>query len=227
MYLEFVDINHNILGNPNLRPETSNHFQLWYTVTDSIKRNKLVLDVNPFYQYIDDKISLAQSGDGTLYSYFNIDEFHSMGIQSTVTVSREQLKVKGGFSYLGIATNYTANKFYYTPEFAGSVDYSLRKLPLGFNLFYKYTGVVSSFYQNEDQSLEQIFIDDYHLLDIQGHYKFWKKRVQLAIGVRNLLDVKNINSMGGSGAHSGGSSTPIGVGRSYYTTLIFNLNSTK
>lgn len=228
LYMEFVDINHNILGNPDLQPESSDHYQLWYTVSDTIfKKNVMTYELNPFYQEIRQKINLAQSGDGTLYSYFNIDHYTAAGAQFSIQLQVKKLQVRAGFSYLGIATNYTNNTFYYTPELSAAVTYELPRIPLVFSGFYKYTGKVSSFYINEDQTIEPLFIDDYHLLDVQMSYAFWKKNVRLAAGSRNLLNVKNIAANSGSGAHSGGTSTPIAVGRTYYLSLIFQLNLTR
>lgn len=222
LFLEFVDINHNILGNPDLKPETSNHYQLWYTLSDTVKKAVFSYEINPFFQQIQHKISLAQSGDGTLYSYFNIDTYQCMGVQLSVACKRRSVQLKTGFSYLGIATNYTANQFYYTPEITATLTYELNKIPLSFSGFYKYTGKVSAFYLQEDQTIEPIFIADYHMLDVQANYSFWKKHMQLAVGARNLFDIRNINSSGNAGIHSGGTSTPIGVGRTYYLSLTFN-----
>lgn len=228
LYMEFVDINHNILGNSNLQPESSDHYQLWYTLSDTVaKKYVMTYELNPFFQEIHQKINLAQSGDGTVYSYFNIDRYTAAGAQFSVQFQGKQLQVKTGFSYLGIASNYTDNRFYYTPELSSSITYELPKIPIVWSAFYKYTGKVSAFYLNEDQTIEPIFIADYHLLDVQMSTTFWKKNIRLAAGTRNLLNVKNITANSGSGAHSGGTSTPIAVGRTYYLSLIFQLNLTK
>lgn len=222
LFLEFVDINHNILGNPDLNPETSNHFQLWYSLSDTVKKAVFTYEVNPFFQQIQHKINLAQSGDGTVYSYFNIDAYTALGVQLAVVTNFRSFQLKTGFSYLGIATNYTAHQFRYTPEATAALTFKLPKTPLSFNGFYKYTGEVSSFYINDDNTIEPIYIQDYQLLDVQVNYTFLKKQLQLACGARNLFDVKSINSSNGSGIHSGGGNTPVSVGRTYYITLIFN-----
>jgi outer membrane receptor for ferrienterochelin and colicins len=49
--------------------------------------------------------------------------------------------------------------------------------------------------------------------------------LRLTIGGKNLLDVRSVNNSNQSsgGVHSGGGTTPIGYGRSFFIKLDFNL----
>lgn len=227
LYLDFVDINHNLSGNPDLQPETSNHFQIWYTFSDSIKKTAIKWEVNPYFQQISNKISLAQFDETTSYSYFNLDEYQSAGVQTSLQVIYKKLNLKCGFNYLGIASGVGSNNFYYSPEFTSSASYKLSKIPVSIHAFYKYTGSVQNFTMNDDGTIDEYYLDKYHLLDIQFNFSLWKDHISLNIGAKNLLNVKNIASIGSSGAHSGSTFSPIGVGRTYYTSLNIQLKTLK
>ncbi|HRJ40199.1 MAG TPA: outer membrane beta-barrel protein, partial [Flavobacteriales bacterium] len=94
-------------------------------------------------------------------------------------------------------------------------------------LFYKYTGVLPGFYLNSNQEIVQSFINDFHMMDVTISKSFYKKRFNCSMGVKNLFDVRNINSMNvSSGAHSSGTgSMPLSTGRLFFAGIEFNFNS--
>lgn len=71
--------------------------------------------------------------------------------------------------------------------------------------------------------------DDFHMLDATISSFFWKRKIGITLGVKNILDVTSINGQTGTdGAHSSGSSSIlIGMGRTYFCSLTINLNTKK
>lgn len=230
LYLEFVDINHNILGNVNLKPEQSHHTQLsWSTTRKKAKRNSS-FEIQTFYQYVTNRISLSQDQTGTLYSYFNIDHFENTGIQARWNGEIKQIRFQFGANYVGIRTNYSQNnQFAFSPELVANTTYTHPKTAIQFAVFYKYTGKTIRQLQYEDGSILESRMEDYHLLDATIQREFWKKKITLALGARNLMNVSNVLSSNSSnGAHSaGGSSTPVAWGRTFFIRFNFLIEITK
>lgn len=224
LYMNFVDINHNIVGNRNLKPEKSNHFQGWYTGKQKIRKTELDFELSAFYQKVRDKISLSQDLAGINYSYFNLDLFESAGGRAQLGWTRDNLQLKAGIAHTGIKTNYGNGKFVYSPEVNASATFNWKKPQLMFFVYYKYTGRLVSYLQQEDGSLQQYFINDYSMLDMNLTREFWKKRVIVSLGAKNLLNVTAVSSTTSTGAHTTSSgSSPIGWGRSYYVKLQLKL----
>jgi len=65
------------------------------------------------------------------------------------------------------------------------------------------------------------------MLDVNVSKDFWRKRVLVAVGAKNLLNVTNVTSgASASGVHSGGGgSSPIAWGRSVYIRLSLNFDT--
>lgn len=228
LYMEFVDINHKIYGNPDLKPEIANHVQGWYNFNWDQKKWNLGFELSAYYQDIHNRISLSQSPDGTNYSYFNIDQFYAKGIQSLVKVGQKQWNVNVGFNYIGTASNYSNSRFAYSPELVSNVSYQLKNGTTKFSAFYKYTGKVVAYLVNDDATVTQQFISDYQLLDVQVQQWFLKKTLGVSLGGKNLLNVTNIRAGSGStgGAHASSSgSAPIAWGRSFYMTITYLIKS--
>ena len=72
----------------------------------------------------------------------------------------------------------------------------------------------------------QGYMDSYNNLDLTLLKSFFKRRLSVNLGVRNLFDVTNIPSVAGSGGvHSGGSSSaPVAWGRTYFVKLNYNFS---
>jgi len=231
LYMDFVDINHDIHGNPNLKPEQSHNIQGWIDYRLPLKHAKfddaLSFELNGFYQLYDDKITLAQSGDGVKYYYFNLNKLETTGGKLLVSYSNRLVTAKVGTALTGIRSNFDTDKeFFYTPELNASLMYSWRKIGMTFSAFFKYTGK-STIYLETETGMDQTFISDYSMLDVDISKTFWNKHITIAIGGKNLLNVTDVRSQGtNTGAHSGnGTSSPIAWGRSVYFRLSLNFDT--
>ncbi|MFT5601676.1 MAG: outer membrane receptor for ferrienterochelin and colicins, partial [Flavobacteriales bacterium] len=117
------------------------------------------------------------------------------------------------------------DSFTYSPEIAGQISYSFEKSKFKINLFYKYNGFISSFYLDESNEIQEFTSEAYGLLDITLSKTFWKSKLQITSGVKNLLGVTNIYSTRSSSAHSGSSNQQLTAwGRSFFIGLNFNIS---
>ncbi len=229
LYLDFVDINHNITGNLHLKPEQSIHMQGWIGTRRMVNEQPLSVDVNGYYQIVQNKITLAQDETGVQFSYFNLDAFEATGMQAAVEYRPGKHQFRAGFAYIGTKSNLTIDRFAFSPEVTATASVFWKKPGLIFSTFYKYTGRVQIYLQSVEGDPVSSFINDYHLLDASVSRSFLDKRIVATIGGKNLLNVRSVGvSNNDTGAHAGSAtSTPVNWGRSVYVKLQFNLKSKK
>lgn len=234
LYFEFVDSNHRIFGNPNLKPETSNHFGLNLLSEYSLGNSIVKADLNFFYNDIEDQIAIGTNpNDLTSATYVNINRFKTLGGALSQQLNIQQLTASIGVSYIGRynqirATDSSLEPFFFSPEFNSNLTYRLPKWQASINLFYKYTGRLQSYFIESDTAEEERVsigeIEGYHWLDATINKSFGKQ-FELLAGVRNLFNVRQVNNTGASGGtHNAGSSVALAYGRSYFLKLSYNLN---
>lgn len=230
LYFLFVDVNHNIRGNQDLRAETSNHVSGSLTYTTHGTSYALTLEPSIFANFIDNLITLAQV-DGSLYSYINLGTYRTVGTALSATYTHTDISAKIGASYTGLynqlSEEYAVSQFVYTPELQAQIQYSLPWYGARLSAFYKYTGRTPGYSLQEDGALRQGYIDDYHMLDVSASVPLFDKGVTLGFGGKNLLNVRNIiSTLSGDGsAHSsGGATLPVSFGRTFFCTLQWTLS---
>lgn len=227
LYFEFVDINHNILGNENLDAENSNNFLSSITHTFDKKKWSLETEINGFYNSISNRITLAAI-DATEFTYVNIGEFQSQGIRLTSKFTNDRFIINGGIGWIGSASNIISDElvdqFLFYPELQSSVIYSFPKSKTSLALFYKFQGALPNFTLDDDGNTAQRITEEYHLLDFTLTQQVWKNRLSVTLGAKNLLNVTQVVSNSTSGSHSiGGNSVSVGTGRTYFASLKLNL----
>lgn len=229
LYFYFVDINHYIIGNPNLKAESSNNISMNVSYSKTFENKVLKIDFGGFYNDINNMISLAQSM-GTQYSYFNIDKFKSLGVQLESNFSIKQLKINIGGTYTGrynqISNNYKVEQFLFSPEVRCNLLYQFSKQQITLAMFYKYTGKLPLFTIDNENQVRKINIQDYSIADISIAKDFFSKKAKITIGSKNLFNVKNITGISSGSAHSSGSNTLLlGMGRTYFIKLDIYLST--
>ncbi len=229
LYFVFVDINHNIVGNRELKSEQSNNYTVSYNYRTTVNSCRFKFDANVFYNDIFNLITLAQTS-ATQYSYINVGKYKTMGIQLGTTMKWKRLTLQTGVNYTGrynqLSESESVPTFNYSPEAQINPSYKFIKQKITLSLFYKYNGKLPG-YVLVDNTVKQSSISDYHLLDATVSKLFFADRVSLSIGCKNIGDVKNLNSnlASGGGAHSASSSTvPFSTGRNYFIKLSFNFS---
>ena len=231
LHFSFVDINHDIVGNNSLTAETSNNFSLAVNYTKLIQSYLLKMEVSWFYNQIDNLISLAQI-QGTQYTYVNIGDFSTHGVQFNTNISYNHFKFGIGATVVGrenvLATTEDISAYNYSPEIKLKANYDLVKWNSFVALFYKFNGKLSSFAIDENDAVYQTYIASYQMADITIGKRFWENKIALSIGAKNVFDIKNVNSVASGGAHSGGGgSSLIATGRTYFFKFTLNFINEK
>ena len=227
LYLDFVDINHNIVGNKLLSAEKSNNYSLNTSIENKIFGTKSNTNFSLFYNDISNKIDLTSSIDNAeQYSYFNVDKYITKGMSASTKISLNKIEMNFGISYTG-----RYNELYTSidsPEFSYSLDYNLSSfISLGskmkVNIFYKNTGKMPVFVE-ENNNLIEVFSEQYSLFDISINRRLYNDIIMLSIGAKNLFDVTSIRKYkADNSVHSSSNNSLVGYGRTFFTSLKFNL----
>ncbi|NQX98780.1 MAG: TonB-dependent receptor, partial [Flavobacteriales bacterium] len=231
LYFDFVDINHNIVGNTDLKAEQSNNFNLSVNYTKIIKSYILKMEASSFYNKIENLITLAQAS-GAEYSYVNIGDYETHGIQLNNNISYNHFKFGIGGSYIGrynyLSETNSIEAFSYTPELKSSINYEFPKQQLFISFFYKFTGELPGFRIDANDEIRQTYIESYHTADLSIGKKFWKKQMQVTLGSKNLFNVKNVSSVSQGSVHSSNNgSSPVAMGRTYFLKMTLNFSYDK
>ncbi len=233
LYLNFVDVNHDIHGNENLKAETSVSTNVMFQYYSTPVRDYVWgIELNLFNNNIKDNIQLLPLlNESTLYSYINVNRFLTRGVELNFNNNiYPRLTLKFGFTFTGQKIDMSgANNldFEYYTDYNASFNYWLKKLDLTFSVYFKHNGESPRLYLpevGEDPILRKM--DSYQTLDINMSKWFWKKRINLQVGGKNLFNNTDISisgspSGGGGGHTSGGSSLPVNWGRTFFVKLQF------
>jgi outer membrane receptor for ferrienterochelin and colicins len=228
LYFNFFDANHNIIGNPDLKAETS------HTGTASLTWTKLnpqqvayTTIVSGFYNDVKNLIDFAVSAsDPTVFQLTNISDSKTAGASFTTMVKYKKWNVSAGFSYTGFYNDYSEvdealPQLQWSPEANAGIGYVFSKIGLDANLFYKFTGKRPSYVQSgNDIVISEL--KGYHMADLAVNKKLFKY-FSLSAGIRNLFDVDRVNNtVVGNSTHASNGPRNIAYGRSYFAGLVFN-----
>ncbi|MCX6183021.1 MAG: TonB-dependent receptor [Bacteroidetes bacterium] len=231
LYFNFVDINHNIQGNPYLKAENSNNYS-FSTVWTKVHKSRIYkTEFSAFFNDISNLITLAQTNPQLAsYTYVNIGKYKSVGGNLNFSCKIQHLTIDIGTSYIGrynelSESNNTISTFSFSPELRSAIIYKIQKTKTTFSLFYKYNGKLNTYYLDDKSVLQQGTRGDYHTLDITVNQSLFKNKLVIGGGCKNLLNVTNIQYNGAPDAHSTNTGTsPAAWGRSFFVTLKFNIN---
>ncbi len=227
LYFVFVDINHNIVGNTNLGSEQSNNYSVAYNYRTSVEGCRVKFDLNMFYNDIHNLITLAQI-TGTEYSYVNIGRYKTLGTQFTNTLTFKRFSMQTGFNYTGrynqLSETEDVPQYAFSPELLENLSYKFIREKLTLSVFYKYNGSLPGFAVVNDE-VRQTALAAYHTMDATLSKLFYKDRIGITLGCKNIFDVRNLSStLVSGGAHSSSAtSVPLSTGRNYFIKLSLSL----
>lgn len=239
LYMNFVDVNHNVHGNPDLKAETSNNINLNINWAAEKTHHAWNTDGTVFYNHIRNVILLAPAGGELNYSYINLSEYTTtgFGVNGGFNIY-PSFKVQAGFTMTGVTgtldPEIKPEPLKWSEEVTLSTSYRFIKPELTFSLFYKYTGkapqVVFDDNPLSDGGVSWGMVDPYNSMDVTATKGFWINRIRLSAGVKNIFDVTTVPATGMTGGHGGGGgggSMNIAWGRTYFVKLAFVFNKYK
>ncbi|WP_070138618.1 TonB-dependent receptor plug domain-containing protein [Crocinitomix algicola] len=230
LYFDFVDINHDIVGNQDLASESSFNYSAGITwINKTTKRGLLQFDLRGFYNDVDNLITLGILPSGS-YTYINLGTYKTIGQEFKVNHKTKRYLTTLAFAYIGrynrlSEENKDVNVFNYSPEISLNFSYAIIKNFLKINTFYKYNGALQTF-SLVDEEIRTNTQSDYHILDLSISAYLLDQKLELVAGVKNLLNVKQVEVVGTAqgGAHSGTGNFNAGRGTSCFLSAKYKLN---
>lgn len=239
LYFVFVDVNHNLYGNPDLQAETSNNFNARFSYNGEKKKFNYGIALSGFYNDIENQIrsvAVSITPDSNIYRNENIARFQSVGGQLNLTFGYKEFNLGLGATYTGIQNDIgndspEARRFMFYPEFQSNASYLFKWWDGRLNVFFKYSGAQPFLYTEYDATqdkdvIKQGQVNGWGTLDVSYTQNLFKKRVQIVLYGKNLLNVTNIQQTMGAGngtAHSSGSgSLPTLWGTTFGISLKYN-----
>lgn len=240
LYLSFNDANHDIAGNENLLPEKGHHFQLSTAYTYLNKQNhKSLLTVTGMYDNVENQIMLGLLSPNTdptrlpEYTYLNIAHLRYVTVQLKNQYNYKNFTWDLGASWnKNIATTSPVQpdgSVYTTPDFNfyevnSNISYLFPKQQLTVSGFYKYTGRQRIL--GTDITGGAVFgdyMEGFHMVDASIQKDFFKSKLAVIVGGRNLLNIQRLATASGVGGGHGNSASNITTGRSIFLNVRYNL----
>ncbi len=231
LHFNFIDINHFIVGNPNLKAEYSDNASLNFDHRLALNREQtLRTSLSLFYNYIGDQIVLAEFEDNK-FNYQNLDQFQTHGLNlEFVYKMAKKLSVRSGFAYTclfnPLSDDFDTDKFTGLSEWKSTIEYSIPYSKVRLVFAHQYIGRQIRFFEDSEGLLQRGFIGDHHFINATLSRSFFRNRVFMAFGVKNIGNTQRIPVSGSAGAaHSGGTASRlINWGRTYFFKLNLTLS---
>jgi outer membrane receptor for ferrienterochelin and colicins len=227
LYIYFVDVNHNIQPNENLKAEYGHNYDL--SMSYNTEKNKKVhysdIDLGFFYNNMHNIIQLAlrnNTGNSGAYQYINVLNYNTLGYQTSFSYNfYPYLDVALGFGQTGTYFSFSEKRqslgdYRFTGDINANIGWYIPAFKLKLSAFYKYTDRSWLFSVDENNNVKIGKMNAYHNLDFTILRKFWSNRLTLSTGVKNILNNTNINISGNvpNGAHTTDSgNSPVSYGR--------------
>ena len=229
LYLYFVDVNHDIVGNADLNAERSHNFNGGLTYRHAKDKGVYTSEVSAFYNVISDLITLAQLSSAR-YTYINVGEYRTVGGSVGAGWDNGHWAASVGGALTGrhdaIAAQYN-EAYLFTPEARASLTRQWMTSGWSMSVFWKYQGELTNYVQLSDAEVVRGTIAAYQMADASVTKQAWGKRAAFTLGCKNLFDVQNLNATtpgGSGGAHSASATTvPMTTGRTFFVKLELEL----
>ncbi len=225
LYLYFVDINHNIQGNENLKAEESNNLNLSAQTDFNLFEKPLTINLTGFYNSMKQVITLAESAPVT-YTYINLDKYTTAG-GSLAWSYQPSHWLKSDFRWALIGKGgYNDLPLKWTNDIGINLSFIDLKRDIDLSLFYKYNGKMTKYLISSDGTVTTGITDSWHTLDFTLSKWFINHHFMVQCGGKNLFNVTNVNSTGGiDGAHTSSSnSLPVGWGISWFIRFTYQIS---
>ncbi len=231
LHFNFVDVNHFIVGNPELEAEYSHNASLFAEFIEKLKeKHNFNFSAKFFYNHIRNRIILAEFAS-LQFNYQNVDQFQTHGLNAQFTYKfGNSLMVKSAFAHTQLfnfwSEDFETRRFTGLNEWQNELSLEIPFVETRLYLTHRFIGQQIRFFTDDEGQLNQGFIGDYHFVNATLSRSFWQDRIFLAVGGKNILNTQTIpTNVQGGGAHSNtGSSILLNWGRTYFVRLNFKVS---
>ena len=226
LYFNFHDESHNLNGDSTLKAEQGHSVNLSLGFQIAKNDHRFKITTTGFFNKINNKIDFILTNQSTTpitYQYGNINRYMTAGGEGIAEYGWQRFTASAGltyiwyYSYTEQPTPSTAKLV--SPDATVMVGYKIPKAEIGINVYYKYTGKKLNY--TLSNTVETGTRNPFNALDVTLSRNFWKDRIQLTCGAKNLLNVTNVGNNGviPFGHGSDGGNTLVNWGRTYFVSL--------
>ena len=223
LHFRFVDINHELYGNPDLGAESSHNFQVNWRRTKAS-----AVEINGFRNVVSNQIGFVSIEGSTGFEYRNIGSFKSQGGRVRWSMQWDKVTLESGASWTWIWNDLPSNSggstWTRSPEVSASGGCDLHPM-LRLNTSLKWTGPSLRYYVDSSDQLVTSTMEDYTLWDATATFNSKNEIWRIDFGARNLMNIQDVNVTGPTGAHTSGSGILMSWGRSYFIRLNMRIAS--
>ncbi len=232
LYLNFVDFNHDVHGNANLKAENGRHAQFstsWQAAEEKI--NYLQFIATSYFNDVYNEITLVKDNPSSTDIKYHYDNYaHHKNLIGNIQADGQYENIHFIMGYSYIHTFSVGNPFsaYGASEVTATIQYLWHQPGINLNLFYKFAGkqpfividpVTGVGIPNGTQAA-------FSICDASFEKKLLDKKVQIIAGVKNIFNIKTVQTTGVTMASAHGSNGAAGnmLPRSLYTSININID---
>lgn len=234
LFFNFIDINHYIIGNTDLRPEYSDNLRAevrWHS--DESRHTSWSITTWGFYNRVRDRIILAEFAP-VQFQYANLRHWETVGFGTGLSLRvGEWMRLRSDVVLTGFFNTFSEEatsetplpRFNWAPDWVNDLTLSLPNQRAYFTFWHKMTGATPYFFQNGTQ-LEQRSTEGWHLLNVAVGGNLFQQRLRLNAGVKNLLGTRQIRASNRiEVGHGSGDLRPVHWGRTFFIATAIYLHS--
>ena len=224
LYFSFFDANHQVVGNPDLKAETSHSFTGTLACNRKLENGvNWTAQLGGFYNDVKNLIDFVFTQGSDTAKLYNVLNSTTAGINLSASVTFGNWNISAGAAGTGFyndlySTGDNLPRQLWSVEANSNISYRFNKAGLDLGIFYKLVGQRPR-YVTDGPNVVLSEQDAYHLADFTALKKMGKL-FRINAGVRNLFDVSRVrSSFTQGGIHTGGGLS-VGTGRSYFIGLV-------
>ena len=223
MYLQFVDQNHTIIGNADLKPEIGDHLEIGITHTRKLNKLTAQFGLTGYYNTIQNLITLAvYNGQGVLRIYDNLDHYRNFIAAGQVKLDFKKMSIQQSFGFTHVLESVVVPK-HTIYEISTTFSYKNEYLKTTFNFNYKFNSKQPVLTIDD----KYLFTSPIHIGNFSMQRSFFKNYLQAQFGIKNLFNIQNARLNGATdvqgSAHTSSTGMQLFPARSLFFNFIYSL----
>ncbi len=223
MYLQFVDQNHTIIGNADLKPEIGDHLEIGITHTRKLNKLTAQFGFTGYYNAIQNLITLAvYNGQGVLRIYDNLDHYRNFIAAGQGKLDFKKMSIQQSFGFTHVLESVVVPK-HTIYEISTTFSYKNEYLKTTFNFNYKFNSKQPVLTIDD----KYLFTSPIHIGNFSMQRSFFKNYLQAQFGIKNLFNIQNARLNGATdvqgSAHTSSTGMQLFPARSLFFNFIYSL----
>lgn len=207
MYLQFIDQNHTIIGNEDLKPEIGNHAEVNAEYKTSYAKNNIVISGTASINDIRNMITLAvYDGSGILRKYANLERYQNYLINTKARLSNRDYSIELGSGLIYVKnTGFIPQHSIY--EFSSNFSYLIKPIKTNINFNYKLNSKQPILTVDE----KYLFTQPIHIANMSFQRYIFSNALSVQIGVKNLFNLTTSTLSNSTDLQGGGHLSSAGL----------------